>query len=255
MGSPDAQEYVVSIVKELVTNYPIDGINWDDEINGAGYTAGFGYPAYSQANYARSGLARYRINTGYVGTPSNTDTAWANYRRRYKNELMARVQAEIQSIKTNPRQPLRHTSAALAYSPVPGSCDFTGSTPYTYFCDWAGMLQNGWVDAVIPQTYSSSTFNTLGGPHRCVLAIQPADLSRHRRLSQHRRHHRQRDQLHPQQRPQRKLRSIPTPCLILPATAIGGPMPRRMFIPTSSPLPPCRGAIRRRPPKASCGAA
>jgi uncharacterized lipoprotein YddW (UPF0748 family) len=160
MGSPEAQEYIVSIVKELITNYPIDGINWDDELNGAGYTAGFGYPAWSQADYARSGLARYRINTGYVGTPSNTDTAWADYRRRYKNELMARVQAEMQSIKTNPRQPLRHTSAALAYSPVPTSCNFTGSVPYTYFCDWAGMLQHGWVDAVIPQTYSSSTFNT-----------------------------------------------------------------------------------------------
>lgn len=160
MGSPDVQEYIVSIVRELVTNYPIDGINWDDEINSTGYNAGFGYPAYSQANYSRSGLARYRINTGFVGTPSNTDTAWSNYRRRFKNELMARCQAEIQSIKTNPRQPLRHTSAALAYSPVPGSCTFSGSVPYTYFCDWAGMLQNGWLDAVIPQTYSSSTFNS-----------------------------------------------------------------------------------------------
>lgn len=157
MGSPDVQEYIVSIVRELVTNYPIDGINWDDELNGTGYQQGFGYPAYSQANYARSGLARYRINTGVVGTPSNTDTAWSNYRRRFKNELMARVQAEMQSIKTNPRQPLRHTSAALAYSPVPTSCNFVGSVPYTYYCDWAGMLQNGWLDAVIPQTYSSST--------------------------------------------------------------------------------------------------
>ena len=153
MGSPDVQEYIVSIVRELVTNYPIDGINWDDEINATGYNAGFGYPAYSQAYYPKSGLARYRINTGYVGTPSNTDTAWSNYRRRFKNELIARCQAEIQSIKSNPRQPLRHTSAALAYSPLPGSCTFTGSVPYTYFCDWAGMLQNGWLDAVIPQTW------------------------------------------------------------------------------------------------------
>ena len=68
LGSPDAQEYVVSIVRELVTGYPIDGINWDDEINGAGYSAGVGYPAYSQASYPRSGLARYRINTGVSGT-------------------------------------------------------------------------------------------------------------------------------------------------------------------------------------------
>ena len=160
MGSPDAQEYIVSIVNELVTNYPIDGINWDDEMNGTGYNAGFGYPTRSQAEYPRSGLARYRINTGATGTPSNTDTAWSNYRRRYKNELLARVQAEIQSIKTNPRQPLRHTLSPIAYSPVPSGCSFTGSASYTYFTDWPTMMQNGWIDATIPQFYSSSTFNS-----------------------------------------------------------------------------------------------
>jgi uncharacterized lipoprotein YddW (UPF0748 family) len=160
MGSPDVQEYIVSIVRELVTNYPIDGINWDDEIDGPVYSAGVGFPAVSVATYTNSGLARFQRNTGFVGTPAATDASYNNYRRRFKNELMARVQAEIQSIKTNPRQPLRHTSAALAYSPVPPSCDFTTSTPYLYYCDWAGMLQHGWLDAVIPQTYSSSTFNS-----------------------------------------------------------------------------------------------
>src|SRR5215471_151744 len=89
MGSPDAQEYIVSIVRELVTNYQIDGINWDDEINSAGYNQGYGFPAYSQANYAKSGLARYRTNTGYSGTPTATDSAFGDYRRRFKNELMA----------------------------------------------------------------------------------------------------------------------------------------------------------------------
>ena len=160
MGSPDAQDYIVSIVRELVTNYPIDGINWDDEINTAGYNAGQGFPAYSAATYPRSGLARYRALSGFVGTPSATDAAYGNYRRRYKNELMARCQAEIQSIKTNPRQPLRHTSAVMAYSPVPTSCTFSTAVPYTYYSDWAGMLQNGWIDAAIPMMYSSSTFNS-----------------------------------------------------------------------------------------------
>ncbi len=160
MGSSDVQEYLVSIVRELVSGYPIDGINWDDELDGPTYNAGQAFPAYPVSTYPNSGLGRYRRNTGFVGTPAATDPTYNNYRRRFKNELMARVQAEMQSIKTNPRQPLRHTSAALAYSPVPSSCDFTTSTPYTYYCDWAGMLQNGWADAVIPQTYSSSTFNT-----------------------------------------------------------------------------------------------
>ena len=158
MGSPDAQEYIISIIRELVTDYPVDGINWDDEINGGGYTAGYAFPAYSQANYPRSGLVRYRVNTGYVGTPSATDSAYGDYRRRFKNELMARSQAEIQSIKTNPRQPVRHTSAPLAYglSP-PSTCDFTSSTPYQYYCDWAGMLKNGWIDAAFPQMYRTES--------------------------------------------------------------------------------------------------
>ena len=77
-------------------------LNWDDEINGTGYNQGYGFPAYSQTDYTNSGLARYRRNTGYVGTPSATDSAYSDYRRRFKNELMARSQAEIQSIKTNP---------------------------------------------------------------------------------------------------------------------------------------------------------
>jgi uncharacterized lipoprotein YddW (UPF0748 family) len=161
MGSPDAQEYIVSIVKELVSNYPIDGINWDDEVDSVQYTpVGMGFPAYSAASYPKSGLARYRALTGFVGTPTATDTTYGNYRRRYKNELMARCQAEIQSIKTNPRQPLRHSSATMAYGGPPSSCaTFNTEEAYLYYSDWPTMLQNGWVDAVIPMNYKANSNN------------------------------------------------------------------------------------------------
>jgi uncharacterized lipoprotein YddW (UPF0748 family) len=153
MGSSDAQEYLVSIVRELVTNYPIDGINWDDEIDAIEYEEGMGFPAYSAANYPRSGLARYRANTGYAGTPGATDPGYDNYRRRFKNELIARCQAEIQSIKTNPRQPLRHTASTMAYGSAPATCSFNSASAYLYYSDWPTMLQNGWLDAVIPMNY------------------------------------------------------------------------------------------------------
>lgn len=159
MGSPDAQEYLVSIVRELVTNYQIDGINWDDEINTSGYNQGYGFPEASQANYAKSGLARYRAMTGTSGTPAISDPLWANYLRRFKNELLARCQAEIQSIKTNPRQPIRHTIAPIAYDPSPTSCTYTSLSSYVNYCDWWGMIQNGYVDASVPQFYRNQ--NTL----------------------------------------------------------------------------------------------
>lgn len=159
MGSTDAQEYLVSIVRELVTNYEIDGIHWDDEHGSAEYNEGLGYPAYSASVYTNSGLARYRRNTGATGTPANNDTAWSDYRRRFKNELIARAQAEIQAIKTNPRQPLRHTSATMAYGGPPSTCTFTSEEAYTYFSDWPTMLQNGWLDAAIPMNYKAETNN------------------------------------------------------------------------------------------------
>jgi uncharacterized lipoprotein YddW (UPF0748 family) len=164
MGSSDAQEYLVGIVRELVTNYPIDGINWDDELDPAEYIAGMGFPAYSAATYPRSGLARYRANTGYVGTPSATDATYGDYRRRFKNELIARCQAEIQSIKTNPRQPLRHTAATMAYGGPPATCSFSSASAYTYYSDWAAMLKNGWLDAAIPMNYK--TESTGGSSYR-----------------------------------------------------------------------------------------
>ena len=159
MGSSDAQEYIVGIVRELVTNYQIDGINWDDEHGGTEYSAGLGFPAYSTAIYPRSGLARYRANTGFAGTPTATDATYGNYRRRFKNELIARCQAEIQSIKTNPRQPLRHTSSVMAYGGPPGTCAFTSEEAYTYYSDWPTMLQKGWLDAAIPMNYKADTNN------------------------------------------------------------------------------------------------
>jgi uncharacterized lipoprotein YddW (UPF0748 family) len=159
MGSADAQEYIVSIVRELVTNYAIDGIDWDDEHDGTVYALGLGFPAYNATTFPRSGLGRYRANTGFVGTPGATDAAYNNYRRRFKNELMARCQAEIQSIKTNPRQPVRHTSSVMAFGGPPATCTFTSEEAYTYYSDWPTMLQNGWLDAAIPMNYKALTNN------------------------------------------------------------------------------------------------
>ena len=63
-GSPDVQQYLTSIIRELVTNYAIDGINFD-YIRYVQTDAG--YPA--DASYAKSSLARFQALEGYGGTP------------------------------------------------------------------------------------------------------------------------------------------------------------------------------------------
>ncbi len=147
-GSPDVQDYIVSVVRELVTNYEIDGINWDyiryTQTDG-------GYPA--DAAYTNSGLARYKRIYNTTSTPSVSNTNWSNFRRRTISELIRRCRAEIPSIP-NPRQPLRHTADLICFGNAPASCgSFTSSDAYNLFQDWRLWMERGWLDAAIPMNY------------------------------------------------------------------------------------------------------
>lgn len=152
-GSPEVQEYLVGIVRELVTNYPIDGINWDY----IRYTlSNAGYP--SDNDYTNSSLTRFRRLTGYVGTPPTTDTAWRDFRRRTINELVRRCRAEVAAITSNPRQPLRHTADLICSGDAPLS--FTSSSAYLYYQDWRLWMEQGWLDAGIPMNYKDDRNST-----------------------------------------------------------------------------------------------
>ena len=145
-GSPDVQEYLLSIVRELGTNYEIDGIHWD-------YirytTADAGYPAYDW--YTCSGLARFRAIIGYSGTPATDYEPWCDFRRREITELISRAQAEIATIDSNPRQPLRHTAALITWGNAPSNFENTSS--WNLFQNWRLWLEKGYLDAGIPMTY------------------------------------------------------------------------------------------------------
>lgn len=146
-GSPDVQQYLISIVQELVSNYEIDGINWD-YIRYVQTDAG--YPA--DESYENSGLARFRRIAGYEGTPpSSGETSWNDFRRRTIDELIRRCRAEIPSITTNPRQPLRLTADLIAFGGAPTY--FSSSDAYALHQNWRHWMQQGWLDAGIPMNY------------------------------------------------------------------------------------------------------
>ncbi len=145
-GSPDVQEYLVSIVRELVTNYAIDGIHWDY----IRYTVtDAGYPA--NTSYANSGLARFKRITGYAGTPPPTGyTPWDDFRRREITELVRRVRAEIPSMN-NPRQPVRQSAALITWGSAPSN--FQNSSAWARFQNWEEWMRLGYLDTGIPMTY------------------------------------------------------------------------------------------------------
>ena len=139
-GSPEVQEYLVSIVRELVTNYEIDGIHWDY----IRYTqTDAGYPADS--SYANSGLARFQRMTGRSDVPLATgDDQWDDFRRRTIDELIRRVRVEIPAITSNPHQPLRHSASLIPWGDAPA--DFEDSSAYRLFQNWEMWMRSaGWM--------------------------------------------------------------------------------------------------------------
>lgn len=145
-GSPDAQEYLTGIVQELVTNYPIDGINLD-YIRYVQTDAG--YPAVT--SYPYSSLERFRERTGFVGTPAfSGNTAWNDFRRATIEEYVRRLRAEIPAIP-NPRQPLWLTADLIAFGNAPAN--FNSSDAYNLFQNWRQWMEFGYLDAGIPMNY------------------------------------------------------------------------------------------------------
>ncbi len=145
-GCPGVQEYLLSIVRELVTNYDIDGIHWD-YIRYTDSTSG--YPAYTW--FDDSGLARFKRISGYSGTPSPTYGAWCDFRRREITELIRRVQVEIATNTNNPQQPLRHSAALVTWGNAPSSFESTSS--WAVFQNWREWTEQGYLDTAIPMTY------------------------------------------------------------------------------------------------------
>ena len=144
-GSPDVQEYLMSIVRELCTNYAIDGIHWDY----IRYTqTNAGYPA--DLNYDKSSLARFHDVTGRSDVPSTSDTEWNDFRRRTITEVVRRAMHEV-ATADNERQPLRHTAALVTWSPA--SSNFHLTSPYAVFSDWEYWQSMGYLDATIPMCY------------------------------------------------------------------------------------------------------
>ena len=152
-GAAGAQEYLISIVKELVTNYEIDGIHWDY----IRYTqTDAGYPA--DLSYPKSGLARFQEIYNRADVPSTGDSQWNDFRRRTITELIRRCQVEVQAIASNPRQPLRHSASLIAWGDAPANFE-DARAYYEVFQNWREWMERGYLDTGIPMNYDRE-YNT-----------------------------------------------------------------------------------------------
>ncbi len=126
---PQVQDYMISLFKEVITNYNVDGVQGDDRLPALPSTAG--YDAYTQNLY---------LTENGVNPPADyTDAGWVQWRAKKLNAFLKRLRTEVKAIKPN---------ILFSMSPSPYPFSLT-----EYLQDWPTWVDSAWVDAVLPQCY------------------------------------------------------------------------------------------------------
>lgn len=128
---PEVKQHIVDTVAEVVRNYDVDGIHFDD----------YFYPSNNIND-----LDSYNK----YGNDMNID----DFRRNNVNEMVKSVYNTIKSIKSNvkfgisPRGIWKNKSSDQTGSNTNG-----GQSYYDIYADTRTWIRNGWLDYVVPQIY------------------------------------------------------------------------------------------------------
>jgi uncharacterized lipoprotein YddW (UPF0748 family) len=127
---PEVQNFLMSLVKEVVTKYDIDGIQGDDRL-----------PAMpSEGGYDSYTVGMYEAEHGGAAPPANTkDPAWLQWRAKKLNAFMKRIYTEVKAAKPA-------VKVIMSPSVYPFSLN-------EYLQDWPTWVDSSWVDGIIPQVY------------------------------------------------------------------------------------------------------
>ncbi|RKN82477.1 hypothetical protein D7Z94_01085 [Ulvibacterium marinum] len=127
---PEVQDFLLSLISEVVENYDIDGIQGDDRLPANPSTAG--YDELTISLYKKE-------HNGQAPPQDYKDPDWVDWRAKRLNLFAKRIYETVKILKSD-------IVVTMAPSIFPWSKE-------EYLQDWPTWVQNGWVDAIIPQVY------------------------------------------------------------------------------------------------------
>ena len=127
---PEVQDFLMSLINEVVTKYNVDGVQGDDRL-----------PAMpSEGGYDDYTVNMYKAEHGGATPPTNTkDAGWLDWRAKKLNRFMKRIYTEVKAAKPNMK---------IIMSPSVYPFALT-----EYLQDWPTWVDSSWVDGIIPQVY------------------------------------------------------------------------------------------------------
>ena len=127
---PEVQEFMLSLIIEVVENYDIDGIQGDDRL-----------PAMpSEGGYDDFTVELYRdTHDGEYPPLDEKDPEWLQWRADILNDFMAKIYKSVKAVKPD-------VIVSMAPSLYPWSLE-------EYLQDWPTWVKEGYVELLCPQVY------------------------------------------------------------------------------------------------------
>ncbi len=125
----EVQDFLLSLILEVVNNYDVDGIQGDDRL-----------PALpSEGGYDNVTIERYKKEFGKNPPQNSKDSQWLQWRANILTDFLARLYKEVKAVNNN-----------LLISMAPNIHDWALKE---YLQDSQTWLQRGLVDIINPQIY------------------------------------------------------------------------------------------------------
>lgn len=127
---PEVQDFLLSLIVEVITNYDVDGIQGDDRLPANPSTAG----------YDELTLSAYRAEHHGADPPrEHKEPEWVDWRAKRLNLFAQKIYETVKGIDPE-------VIVSMAPSIFPWS-------KAEYLQDWPTWVEQGWVDVIIPQVY------------------------------------------------------------------------------------------------------
>ncbi|MCG5059589.1 MAG: glycoside hydrolase family 10 protein [Limnoraphis sp. WC205] len=126
---PEVQQFILYLIAEIVTNYQVDGIQFDDHF---GLPSEFGYDQYTVNLYQAE-------HQGKSPSEDFFETYWVRWRADKLNQFMKRVFETVKAIDQD---------CIISLSPNP----LHFALP-AYLQDWFTWERKGWIEEIVLQVY------------------------------------------------------------------------------------------------------
>ncbi|OKH21783.1 glycoside hydrolase family 10 protein [Chroogloeocystis siderophila] len=126
---PDVQRFILDLIVEIVSNYDVNGIQFDDHF---GLPSEFGYDAYTIALYQKE-------HQGQRPPSDPQDAAWVRWRA---DKITAYMQQVFHAVKA------RKPNCLISVSPNPQRFSYD-----LFLADWEKWERKGFVEELILQVY------------------------------------------------------------------------------------------------------